>query len=203
MTLTTTKKENPILFSSAMVRAILDGRKTQTRRIVKDQPSERECVRYDTITGEVVYEKDESSRIIPPAHGQPGDRLWVKETFRLANKTQSEPDVVYRADDPEVWGAPWKPSIFMPRKFSRITLEIESVRVERLHEISRQDAMAEGIYLNENDYWTAGEMEPGKVLRGLESLELAYGRLWDYINGPGSWDKNPWVWVIQFRRLKP
>jgi len=142
-------KERPILFSAAMVNAILSGRKTQTRRVVK--PMSRKA--GGEYTGWVLPEY----RTDCP-YGQPGDRLWVRETFgsmiRNVGGTPHE-KLAYRADDPnavmcyssEGMEVPikWKPSIHMPRWASRITLEIVSVRVERLNEISEQDAIAEGI----------------------------------------------------------
>ena len=118
-------------------------------------------------------------------------RLWVKETFRLGHQSLAEPSVIYRADDNEVWGGPWKPSIFMPRKFSRITLELTGVRVERLQDISRGDCMAEGCPFPNIAMSQPNATDP----------QNWYSELWESINGKGSWDKNPFCWVIEFRRL--
>lgn len=206
-------KERPILMSAPMVRASLEGRKTQTRRIVKPQPSPKESVQYDTITGQAVYEDDESSRIIDCPYGRPGDRLWVRETFQQvwANTPREEDDDskripdfwtrpktpawgthenywIYRADGvppayPILGRLCWRPSIHMPRQASRITLEITAVRVERLQDISYDDAVAEGI---EHEY-------PKAVSQ--------YRELWEQINGPGTWFINPMVWVLEFKRI--
>ena len=165
-------KERPILFSAPMVRPILEGRKTQTRRIVKPQPTEAQS--YTELLKNNPY-------------GQPGNRLWVKETFAVDIGAEPEtPPYAYRADRERPGN--WKPSIFMPRWASRITLEIVSVRVERLTKISVKDCLAEGIQL-------AG--------RDTGDVRAAYKRLWNSINGAGSWDANPYVWVITFNRLFP
>ena len=188
-----------------MVRAIREGRKTQTRRIaIPRYDDKKPCVHWSGATCEPVMTRhcEHGSEGTTCPYGQPGDRLWVKETFLYRLQKTA---MVYRADLPGAEAAGvgglyggWKPSIFMPRKFSRTTLDVVSVKVEQLQSISREDAMAEGIYLNENDYWTAGEMEPGKILAGLDCPQAAYGRLWEYINGAGSWLVNPWVWAVTF-----
>lgn len=200
-------KERPILMSAPMVRAILDGTKTQTRRVVKGDP-----FRYN-----------------PPRspYGMRGDLLWVRETWKYTDWTDDGyPFLKYRADGKillrddipseqssrviDIWAnlsepenydidglaadRRWRSSIHMPRWASRILLEVTSVRVERLQDISIHDAMAEGV------------VETNKNLRGLgPCLEwcYAYEDLWRSINGPDSWNSNPWVWVIEFRRLKP
>lgn len=134
-----------------------------------------------------------------------GAKTWVRETFQYTDEVLNErPGWVYRATDPD-WdnleGWKWKPSIFMPRQASRITLEITAVRVERLQEISEADAMAEGIQCR-----MAGDIKmwrdysgPGEVF-GTFPIE-SYKSLWESINGEGSWHKNPWVWVIEFKRI--
>lgn len=190
-------KERPILFSGPMVRAILDGRKTQTRRVVKPQPFSNEEYRFNfpkPLRGGLLACNYLSSHLCPC--GQPGDWLWVRETWCH----EFEGGYLYRADDlsglaPEFVdgdGNPtgrsgWKPSIHMPRAASRITLEITGVRVERLQEISEDDAIAEGVVGHE-------EIQPASAY---------YRELWESINGHGSWDANPWVWVVEFRRFKP
>jgi hypothetical protein len=204
-------KERPILFSGPMVRAILDGSKTQTRRVVKPvrRYEHNNICRPDLVEDPYavwwhgVSENVGCFQICP--HGAPGDRLWVRETFAM-NKAKAGPPVVYRADHGEAqsvfverphsaeWDVVvtrWRPSIFMPRAASRILLEITDVRVQRLQEISEADARAEGVTPNAfeqtSDNW-------GGVL---------YRRLWEQINGPGSWDANPWVWAITFQMLEP
>lgn len=171
-------RERPILFSAPMVRAILDGSKTQTRRVMKPQPE-----------GPILCASDNTHRYCP--YGITSDRLWVRETF-AHEPTRGE--TWYRADfaDGKSHNAtmPWKPSIFMPRALSRITLEIVSVRAERLHEISRGDAMAEGCpFPNLNG--RVGKTDPVGWYRGL----------WNALNGADAWDENPWVGVIEFRRV--
>lgn len=165
--------ERPILFSAPMVRALLDGSKTQTRRVVKCHVEDYGIIRH-------------TDKACP--YGQPDDRLWVRETWLQTNPfTEGGLHTYgYRATDAiEFPDAVWKPSIHMPRVASRITLEINAVRLERLHDISEFDAQAEGVHT-----------DPASPAYD------AYADLWVQINGPGSWDLNPWVWVIEFKRIK-
>jgi hypothetical protein len=188
-------KERPILFSAPMVRAVLDGSKTQTRRVVKDK-------HIDAAPPVAFFQY---LREHCP-YGQLGDRLWVRETFMHSpadycwEASVSIPcrqaETAYRADFPDIEqhrGVGWSPSIHMPRGLSRIDLEITGVRVERLQDISEQDAIAEG---------TAGGHGaiPGYGYNATPTEH--YRWLWESLNGPGSWDANPWVWVIEFRRIK-
>lgn len=203
-------RERPILFSAPMVRAILAGTKTQTRRIYKNR--KHPDFGCDIAGCELSREKQHViDRACP--YGQPGDRLWVRETFNLmavrVNGEEFNPEN-YRATrtlpDP-VLG--WRPSIHMPRWASRILLEITAVRVERLNDISEADAMAEGINCYQFrpddgfplcDGYTH-ESDDGKCVLH-ESAVAAYIRLWEQINGPGSWAANPWVWVVEFKRTR-
>jgi hypothetical protein len=197
-------KERPILFKAEMVRAILDGRKTQTRRLVKHVAmlgdSKGWCAAAQAQEPGWVHIVGDYRRFCP--HGQPGDRLWVKETFRLSTTNDCacyEPcnckvgTPIYRADfncsDDE---GPWKPSIFMPRWASRITLEIVNVRVERLNAITEEDAQAEGCEPEDGCYTSDF---------ALHGYVPAYRTLWESINGIGSWAINPFVWVIEFKKL--
>ena len=196
-------REKPILFSSPMVRAILDGRKTQTRRMVKRL--QIGCLSVDCPA-------DRISFVDRCPYGQPGDRLWVKETHRfdgldpkIALRSQCLDEISYRADmqgDRACDDCAWRPSIFMPRWGSRITLEITGVRVERLNEISILDSHAEGVG------GTYGETGISLGFTGLnhewdnKTAVEQYQWLWESINGPGSWDLNPWVWVVEFKRLE-
>ena len=205
-------KKRPILFSAPMVRAILAGTKTQTRRVVKPQFSAdavpAEMPATDPIGGWVVggysgvwwcdaaANPDESKRC---PYGKPGDRLWVREAFSGARAYEMHGyplkewgnKIWFWADgNPQRgdWTKP-RPSIHMPRHLSRITLEVTGVRVERLQDISVADAIAEGV------------VECNQNLRGLEPCmewRYAYEDLWGQINGQGSWDANPWVWVVSF-----
>lgn len=173
-------KERPIIFNEAMVRAILDGRKTQTRRIVKHQPLEGVA--------------PDSSWIRPC---DVGDRLWVREKWAQSSFGQTSL-TFYGADrehDPPHIAkcARWQPSIHMPRAASRITLEVTGVRVERLQDISEGDAIAEGCSID-------GESPSGLYV--ANNARSAFCRLWQSIYGPDSWNQNPWVWVIDFRVIE-
>ena len=193
-------RERPILFSAPMVRAVLAGTKTQTRRVVKGRGWEPHHLAHhrlvqhdDPRAGLQAYFRGDDAGDwlgIGCPYGQPGDRLWVREAWA---KTQPlglpwpQTMIVYREGDNRTdYGGPWKPSIHMPRAASRITLEITGVRVERLQDISRGDAMAEGC--------------PFPNMADGDDPRRWYADLWDQINGAGAWDKNPWVWVVEFRR---
>jgi hypothetical protein len=206
--------ERPILFSAPMIRAILAGTKTQTRRALRDQPCKLPDFNGGGLSIRVrasVYQA--FSPKFPPVrcpYGQPGDRLWVREAFaivpRTAYRCSEGVQQILRPDDDhdaaiyrEGWvrsngGFRWRPSIHMPRWASRITLEITEVRVERLQEISEADADAEGA----RD-WAAGQ---GTPVRDLMEARLQFRALWQSINGPESWDANPYVWVVSFRRVE-
>jgi hypothetical protein len=194
-------KEHPILFSDTMVRAILAGSKTQTRRIVKPQP----LWVYDDTIPVKTQDADPKGAIRCP-YGVPGDRLWVRETWQaltepnpshlIAEKPQPGDDIRYRATEPETWipALPWRPSIHMPRWACRLVLEITDVRVERLQDISRQDALAEGI-----------DMSAPQVASLVEEYRpvIAFAGLWESINAKRApWKSNPWVWVIEFEEIE-
>jgi hypothetical protein len=185
-------KERPILFSAPMVRAILDGSKTQTRRVVKQQPKHAPFQTEDSIH-ELGAEWFTSHGWVGKCpYGQPGDQLWVRETWSkcFQRAGSSDPAYLYKADLKDGWqylmGPKWKPSIHMFRVASRIQLEIVSVRVERLNDCSEADAGAEGAYTD-------------PACPAYDS----YATLWDSINGAGSWKANPWVWVVEFKVIKP
>lgn len=183
-------KERPILFSAPMVRAILAGTKTQTRRAVKHPALA--TLSFVVDCGEGWWGDEEGAVQVCCPYGQPGDRLWARETFYY---DQEDAELLYRADgefDSEQVdsGYKWQSSIHMPRWASRITLEITGVRVERLQDISEGDAKAEGV------------IRPRPLVDDDPCTHIdAFGDLWESINGPGSWDKNPWVWVVEFRRV--
>lgn len=211
-------KQRPILFQGAMVRALLNGTKTQTRRVVRKQfahdatPAEVAATSPEgwQISGHSGLWWDDAGACIDDAvrcpYGQPGDQLWVRETWaqlsakELDVEPMFDPAFVYFAqtkwdkavqylcaDGVARWALPkrWKPSIHMPRVASRITLEITGVRVERLQDIGEADALAEGI-----DQDTCAPV-------------ATYRDLWESINGHASWDLNPWVWVVEFKRVQP
>ncbi len=188
-------KERPILFNGSMVRAILDGRKTQTRRIVKNicDPILIDDILPADPKGFWCFHGNDPSVCIDCPFGQVGDRLWVRETWAPVSTFDPSPETgaLYRAD-PVYDGANvewrWKPSIHMPRWASRITLEVTGVRVERLNEISESDAISEGVTLPNPE---------------LETYYSGFKRLWQSINGDHSWSLNPWVWVIEFKRVTP
>jgi hypothetical protein len=222
----------PILFSAPMIRALLDGRKTQTRRIIKPQPridnmgnfcwngsnygqSESGVPRSASLT----EWRDKKGNSKCP-YGRPGDLLWVRETHSLGGNNL----VAYRADGrcgciydtgegylglmphgmilekgiPYIeglkqwglskYGGKWKPSIHMPRRYSRLTLEITDVRVQRLHDITQEAAIAEGL---EKRYWP-GHSDPVPPT-------MAFKEVWENINGLTSWLQNPWVWALTFK----
>jgi hypothetical protein len=195
-----------------MVRAILAGTKTQTRRIVSPQPDHhwsslpgyRLAMDPQVVGGCFAIRPthsiptrpfaDESSRVydfepwVLCRQGAPGDRLWVRETFLYVNKEAREVD--YMATTKDGHGR-WKPSIHMPRWASRITLEVTDVRIERLQTITEEDAVAEGMYRERGAV--------GQVVR--PGPRDAFEALWESINGPGSWFANPWVWVVEFRMV--
>lgn len=235
-------KERPILMSGPMVRAILDGRKTVTRRVMRTnhvgyrafyrwdgEPFRRAMMRClnETEPGSSVFCEDNR-------FGVPGERLWVRETHAFVTPSKSgameyegarmvehdgwSAECWYRADG-ELGpistmfddGPRWRPSIYMPRWASRITLEIVDVRVERLHEIDEHDARAEGLdwaaphffdkNLDHDDREDPREVGYALVGEYCGFAKDNFARLWESIHGAGSWAANPWVWRVEFRRL--
>ena len=217
-------KERPIIFSAPMVRAILSGAKTQTRRVMK--------VRCHSICEDgdgKLWPWSEDAELAedfwhPCPFGKPGDRLWVRETWQAiggnerARRILAEPDpsrgwIEYAATVPKGHEPPprWRPSIHMPRWASRITLEITDVRVERLQDICEADAMAEGMEPGGGKWHSLGDGEaifrdkhgwfaPDKCTRH-NTPRFAFREAWEAIHGQGSWNANPWVWAIKFKRL--
>lgn len=208
----TMTKERPILFSAPMVRAILDGRKTQTRRIVKPQPVFDG--RFWNLYGASWSDRISTVPVIPGhslavrnPYGQVGDRLWVRETWginecgkRVSLAPAAWPNgwpvkrLVYNANE-NIPTYSKRVSIHMPRWASRIDLEITDIRVERLNEISEGDAIAEGC---ERVFAADGSDYGAGLTTACEQFET----LWESINGPGSWAANPWVWVVEFKRVE-
>ena len=211
-----TTKERPIIFSGDMVRAILDGRKTQTRRVVKiaQHPQAERVQHFEGLRWDWLRYDGLRLATFKCPYGKEGDRLWVREKFSRHMIPEGEP-YFYPADrlrecvdhdngfhywadgEPEYgdWERP-KPSIHMPRLASRITLEIANIRVERLQDISEEDAEAEGAPLE------LGVLER-TILGAKARYRSGFVRLWESINGPGSWDANPWVWCVSFKRVTP
>lgn len=212
-------KERPILFSAPMVRALLAGTKTQTRRVLRVQPPagtfqvstwhhpdpRPHFFAWQELPHDAAMIADDWAHPCP--YGQPGDRLWVRETFaKIDGQTQPWIATDYRATythgdrlgDTLGIRKRWTPAIHMPRAASRIDLEVTGVRVERLQDISEADAIAEGVErsgeCNWRDYGDAGN--------DFTSARRSYRSLWDSINDPSPcWGANPWVWVVSFRRL--
>lgn len=205
-------RERPILFSGEMVKAILAGRKTVTRRVIKPQPRRVEAGDL-MLVGDVTvhqpagwewkdsYWREESSPVPSLVwenpYGQPGDRLWVRETWRRPNVNADTPvaegqSVVYRATSNfhDGFGEPWRSSIFMRRWMSRIVLEVVDVRAERLRAITEDEAEAEGFH---------------REGCGGQGNVLTFKTLWDKLNAARGfgWEKNPFVWRVEFRVLSP
>lgn len=195
--------EKPILFSTEMVKAIMDNRKTQTRRVVKPQPElfytigkQRDIVNSDQIVFKAMVKGGSDKLIIPPC--QPGDILWVRETWYYESHMydESEGDALYRyvykanqhnyPVNVGVGEHGWKPSIHMPREAARLFLQVKNVRVERLQDITEEDAIAEGIV--PYDTYTAKRL---------------FMNLWNALNSKRGliWASSPWVWVIEFERV--
>lgn len=212
--------DRPILFSAPMVRALLAGTKTQTRRMLPkklrdayvandNRPSDKTGLlpgmRYwnvsGVIGGRIMLEPD-FLRLLPYAVG---DRLWVRERLQRATTDQDVPFVSYFADGSKPWciaaGWHWKndalPSIHMPKTHSRLTLHVTDVSVERLQDISEADALAEGISYDPPHVFTVMDDQHQKAYAG-DTAKDCYADLWDGINGAGSWDKNPWVAAYTF-----
>lgn len=218
--------ERGMIFNGEMVRAILDGRKTQTRR---------EVTKATANLLDLQKKHPNSKYAIGCPYGKPGDRIWVRETWGVVSHELDEdgriqpwsPDrpataihempfgngyysghAIYAADGDFTWGdddgyedgrSCWKPSIHMPRRASRITLEITGVRVEQLKSISEEEARSEGVARLREGFWK--HYQPGWTQHQL-SARGSFATLWDSIYGFGEWDSNPWVWVIEFNRIE-
>jgi hypothetical protein len=213
--------EKPIIFSGEMVRAILDGRKTQTRRVIKPQPPAGTF--WDGNSNLFCYPDSTIGIMRNCPYGAPGDLLWVRETwasvkeldnikpkellgsnntlplwYRADNHPRFEDEGIYFADCGK-----WRPSIFMPRWASRITLRVTDVRVERVQDIDKKSAIAEGIQWREAfpEGYTVGH---DYDIRAYDAV-ISFKKLWDRINGKRGygWDVNPWVWVVEFELVSP
>jgi len=196
-------KEHPILFSTDMVIAKLEGTKTKTRRIINPQPI------IDQDSGFVFDGKHRKQydihnwkdRFIDDySRWMPGDLLWTRETWRWIEGDLGSGAYDFKADNNDFGNIKWKPSIFMPKEAARIWDEILSIKVERLHEITEEDAIAEGIERSISGngrivwkHYTKDKYGPSPV--------HSYETLWRKINGEESWNENPFVWVIQFKVL--
>lgn len=193
--------ERPILFNGAMVRAILDGRKTVTRRAVIKASQPETIFPSDFSATEAMVELNSTVhgttwwKACP--YGKPGDRLWVRETFAVYGDEKFAA-IHYRADRPHDVGRKgvgYKPSIHMPRWACRLVLEVTDVRVERLQAITYEQAAAEGVQRDQR-MWFATD-EGGTA---FQYPEQAFAQLWRQTGG--DWDANPWVWVVEFKRVE-
>lgn len=210
-------KERPIIFNAEMVRAVLEGRKTQTRRICSEiNPSN-----FPACLSKRQWAK--VNKALPMAFGPDyfcpfgavGDRLWVREAFRVMGRATDVARLMYKASERNSFTEStrtvpidqcnkqssynWTPSIHMPRWASRITLEITGVRVERLQAVSEADAQAEGVQLLRGGFWR--HYQPEWTHHQL-SARGSFVSLWQSIYGADSWQANPWVWVIEFKRVE-
>lgn len=219
--------EKPILFSTEMVRAILRGQKTQTRRVIKPQPEVIIEGEVDFRGNQMEYDgvpfwkgKYLSSKQCP--YGQPGDVLWVRETWNTSENVRPPINdlFIYCADVNKYgitkWHTKWKPSIHMPRNAARLFLKVKNIRAERLWDITEKDAIAEGMLSDEireylldrvPDKWCrytliAAECQARKKPIATDFVG-GFACIWDRINAKRGygWDKNPWVWVIEFERV--
>lgn len=216
-------KERPILFSTPMVAAILAGRKRQTRRTIKPQPVidrdsgyvyHMQGKRSERVDIHTDWKKEWVRSFLPNKVGQ---RLWVRETWDYLEdfKDPKLSILLYRANYPDgkhPYGLHWRPSLFMPRTACRLVLEITDVRVERLQDISEGDAIAEGIDCNDaatggddyQDYYRDYSKPNDEALFPWIAGEpvQSFRTLWQSINGPESWQANPYVWVLTFKRVE-
>ena len=211
-------KERGILFKAEMVRATIEHRKKQTRRLqgldeINLCPLDwkfewADCIKniwtfnqISTISEQSLKDRDFNQVQLKCPYGVVRDQLWVRETFNYYSCDCHEPcshsGWVYRADEKHYNDDKWKPSLFMPRAASRITLEITDIRVERLNEISEADAIAEGVEKWPDGNFKAYGKHAGKYERAVDS----YASLWESINGDGSWSKNPYCWVVEFKMI--
>jgi len=212
--------ERPILFSTPMVQAILQGRKTQTRRVIKEakgwdynwhvakiKEEHKDGInRYEMRCG-----SQYSTKIFKCPYGKVGDILWVKETS-IVNKNACRRFFVadgYKKSISEETGRPFDyekvvPSIFMPKLAARIWLEITNIRVERLQDISEEDARAEGaykVYEDENGNFYHPEAETARLVGDHGDYKTGFKAIWQSINGKERWISNPWVWVVEFKKV--
>lgn len=213
-------KTSPILFSTPMVQAILEGRKTQTRREMKPQPDATGKVIMALVldgskrkSGLYLSREGKTVSVFPKY--QVGDILWVRETWRRVNHYGFDYEFIQYKDgstnahceivDPDqlLHDEKWKPSIFMPKEACRIFLEVTNLRVERLQKISEEDAIAEGVQKH-SDYGSTGYIlytEPEAAHTDIDAI-WSFESLWQSINGNDSWEANPWVWVYDFKRVE-
>lgn len=196
------KKERPILFSTPMVQAILEGRKTQTRRVIKPQPELMNDNLHLNWKEHYYKLPSELARLNP--YGQPGDILWVRETWAEVHHHDGEKFIAYKADFPFSVNR-WKPSIHMKKEHARIWLQVEDILVERVQDITEDDAIAEGVEPIQviDSTSTSGTIYKNYTDSGNGYVNPvnSFDTLWVAIKGFESWKANPWVWVVKFKVL--
>ena len=187
----------PMPFSTQMVQALLKGEKTQTRRILKPQPKMQNGQKIKVLNKWFFISNDKSDYIKQPI--AKGDIIWVRETFDKWDIGGAS-DIIYKADIADkiiINSTKWKPSIFMKKEYCRIWLKVKAVTIEQLNDISDSDSLKEGIINYRNGYF----IDYTGTVDFVKSAKLSYASLWEKINGIGSWDINPFVWVYDFERL--
>lgn len=222
--------ERGMIFNAEMVRAILDGRKTQTRRPVKFPVHDKNLgceLAGNELAGEL-----SAGNYLNSAFGKPGDRIWVREAFRVHSRARDVATLVYKASERNSWteqthrvpvvvcnkpATPekWTPSLHMPRWASRILLEITDVRVERLNAISEEDAQREGVhaevwdqtvvasnYAARDEFFQFWSEDMPHYVEMNQLYRSSFRSLWESIYGAENWLANPWVWVIEFKRVE-
>jgi hypothetical protein len=198
-------KETPILFSTPMVQAILDDRKTQTRRVVKPQPVERKAhdgYKFLHIPNTGAVDSFVGNKC---PYGQVGDVVWVRETWQHSLNPN---EYCYKADtDNPIYldkNWKWKPSLHMPKAACRLFLKITNIKVERLQDISEDDAVVEGVEKHLHGFKKYTNHNPSSIAVYdvcMKDAKSSFETLWQSINGAESWNNNPWVWVIEFQKL--
>lgn len=210
-----TTKERPVVFSAQEVRAALEGRKTQFRRVVKLQPMDNPKTRPVKRESGWWWERIQPGfsficgmGVCP--FGEPGTMLWVRETWAVQHALDghkprfipSKEARVHYAASEDRGGLLWRSQIQMPRWASRITLEVTDIRVERLQDISDEDAIAEGMQRSRANYWCGAQHRAHAFPRQMKSAKAAYADLWDSAYAKTApWENNPWVWRVEFRRV--
>jgi hypothetical protein len=218
------KKEIPILMSSPMVQAIIEGCKTMTRRIVEPQPEVYGCsAKWKRYISKAPKEWSDQLHLTTflsdkSPYGKPGDILWVRESFNVEQypvAPEGDHDELlyyYRATENKYPDMKWRPSTHMPKVAARIWLEVTDVRIQRLQDISEQDAIAEGIMFYIDEHWkrprykdyladASGYGHPDHDYPTVGIAVTSFSTLWCKINGEKSWYLNPWVWVLSFNVL--
>lgn len=212
--------ERGMIFNAEMVLAILDGRKTQTRRPIKWKQTRFTEIGEREDGSKWPWSEDAEHACDfwhPCPFGAVGDRIWVRETWARYNIDQNSHDIAYRATTPEDWPEEgrWRPSIHMPRWASRILLEITGVRVERLNAISEEDAQREGVhtevwdqtvvarnYAARDEFFQFWSEDMPHYVEMNQLYRSSFRSLWESIYGAENWQANPWVWVIEFKRVE-